>query len=222
MADIIKRFFGQTPKAPSVQDAMAYISATLEMLEKKVTYLEKKQDACTTEATALLAKNQKAKALLCIKRRRMYAASLKQLENAQTNLEFEKFALENAQVVGEILKAIELGTATLKALNDGLGDAETIMEEAQEQRDIANETFELMSEFTPACLDGYDSDELLADFKAEIEQDNVVMQQDVSNLVQHDLSEMFPTPPRNVNQQESKQTETEDAFAQLNEWAQAN
>jgi charged multivesicular body protein 4 len=70
--------------------------------------------------TIYLSLSKKKGALMCLKRKKTYEAQLDKLSGARMNIESQMMALENAQVTGEVVKAMKTGASTMKTLNQGM------------------------------------------------------------------------------------------------------
>lgn len=147
--------FGQKKKAPK-KDPAAQLSAN----DKAVWELKKQRDRLKKYreklelvrqreievAKACLAKGQKKRALLALKKKKTQEKMLQKAEGQMLNLEEMISSVEFAAMQKQIFEALESGKNTLEELNNeiSLEEVEALMEESEEAIARRNEISEAM------------------------------------------------------------------------------
>lgn len=135
--------------------------STLEMLEKKEKHLESKIQTEILTAKQYAVAN-KSMALMALKRKRMYEQQREHTRGARFNLETQLMAIENANVNMETLKAMKVGSTTMRNLHGEMtvDKVDSTMDDIREQMDLASEINAAIS--TPLAMDygALDEDEL--------------------------------------------------------------
>ncbi|CAN8000737.1 unnamed protein product [Ixodes pacificus] len=153
-------------KAPSPGEAIQRLREIEEMLNKKQDFLESKVKLELDQAKKHGTKNKRA-ALAALKRKRRYEKQLAQIDGTLTTIEFQREALENANTNTEVLKIMGLAAKALKNAHENMDvdKVHDLMDEVQEQQEIANEISEAIS--NPVGF-GTDVDEAAAASKAKV------------------------------------------------------
>jgi len=177
---LLGKMFGGKKKdaADDPQTAIQRLRETEEMLNKKSEFLEKKINEELLTAKKHGTKNKRA-AIQALKRKKRYEKNLGQIDGTLSTIELQREALENASTNTEVLKAMHTASKSLKAAHNDL-DVDKIadlMDDIQEQQDIANEISEAISNPVGFGAD-VDEDELLAELD-ELEQEELDL-----NLIQ--------------------------------------
>ncbi|XP_063933820.1 charged multivesicular body protein 4c-like isoform X2 [Zophobas morio] len=151
--------FSRKKKAPLATESISKIRESMETLQKRQCYLEKKVEMEKEVAKKNATKNKKA-AIMALKRKKQYEQQIERLLGAQMTLESQLMAIEGANVNLEALKAMQQGSRTMKTITQGmtLNEVDDTMEDIQEQMDIVNEVGEALSQ---GLGQQYDEDELL-------------------------------------------------------------
>jgi len=175
--------FGKKKTAPPPKESIAKLRETLDMLEKREQFLQKKIDGQTTEAKKFMAQKNKRAALMCLKRKKTYEGQIEKISGARMTIEQQVMTLEGANVSLEAMNAMKMGAASMKAIHQDINidKVDDTMEEIREQMDIANEINEAIS--SPLGGEMVDEDELLSELE-ELEQESLDEQ----------LLQMNPTP----------------------------
>jgi len=164
--------FGRKKEAPSPRESIAKLKETLDMLEKREQFLQKKMDGQTLEAKKFMAQKNKRAALMCLKRKKTYEQQAEKIAGARMTIEQQVMTLEGANVSLEAMNAMKMGAQSMKAIHsnltlDGVDDT---MESIREQMDIANEINDAISQ--PLGGETFDEDDLLAELD-ELEQQDL-------------------------------------------------
>jgi len=164
--------FGKKKTAPPPKESIAKLRETLDMLEKREQFLQKKCDQQTTEAKKYMAQKNKRAALMCLKRKKTYELQVEKIAGARMTIEQQVMTLEGANVSLEAMNAMKMGASSMKAIHQDINidKVDDTMEEIREQMDIANEINEAIS--TPLGGDMMDEDELLGELE-ELEQESL-------------------------------------------------
>eukprot|EP01119_Soliformovum_irregulare_P011908 TRINITY_DN3045_c0_g1_i1.p1 TRINITY_DN3045_c0_g1~~TRINITY_DN3045_c0_g1_i1.p1 ORF type:complete len:214 (+),score=71.48 TRINITY_DN3045_c0_g1_i1:80-721(+) len=156
--------FGTKKKAaPTTRDSIAKLRETLDMLEKREQFLQKKMDKETAEAKRFLSLNKKREAMECLKRKKFQEGQMSKLSGARMTIEQQVMTLEGASVSLEALTAMQMGAASMKTIhkNMNLDRVDDTMDEIREQMDVANEIADAISQ--PLGGETIDEDDLLAE-----------------------------------------------------------
>jgi len=175
--------FGKKKTAPPPKESISKLRETLDMLEKREQFLQKKIDGQTAEAKKFMQQKNKRAALMCLKRKKTYESQIEKIAGARMTIEQQVMTLEGANVSLEAMNAMKMGAASMKSIHQDINidKVDDTMEEIREQMDIANEINEAIS--TPLGGEVLDEDELLGELE-ELEQESLDEQ----------LLQMNPTP----------------------------
>lgn len=209
MASFMSYFGARRDPKQSARDAIVGLRQQLQMLEKKEEYLQKKIDEEVHKAKANAVTNKPA-AVAALKRKKMNETELDRLAGTRMQLEMQVNTLESANLNAETMAAMKKASDALKVIhgNTTLDKVDEQMAAMQEQRDIANEIAEAISNPVNMGLD-LDEDAL----KAELEE----LEQETLN---ERLSEADHAPvhlPPTATKQKDKQPVLDDEEAQLKE-----
>jgi len=120
-------------------------------IDLRITRLDKQVEEEVEKAKQFLVKNDRNKALQCMKRKKMYEGQVEQLASQRANLENMKFTLENAALNRELVDAQRRGANELSGINAGMdaGKIDDHMAEIQETMDAAKQIGEMLAQ--PMC-----------------------------------------------------------------------
>lgn len=226
---LLNKLFGGKKKdgGEDPQTAIQRLRDTEEMLNKKSEFLEKKIDEELKTAKTHGTKNKRA-ALQALKRKKRYEKQLGQIDGTLSTIELQREALENASTNTEVLKAMHTASKSLKQAHQDL-DVDKIadlMDDIQEQQDIANEISDAISNPVGLGAD-YDEDDLLAELdeleQEELDKHLLEVPGDVTTPIEDDLpsvpSTSVPSSSKKVSPAK-KVVEAEDSeLAELAQWA---
>eukprot|EP01137_Pigoraptor_chileana_P027309 Opistho-2@9759 len=152
--------FGKAKKQPALQtkDSIQKMRETLELLEKREKYLEKKIEGELDVAKKNAAKNKKV-AMMALKRKKAYENQMDKISGARMTIETQVLAIENANVNLEAMKAMEIGSKAMKTIHSGMtvDQVDKTMDDIRDQMDIANEISEAISQ--PVAMGGMEMDD---------------------------------------------------------------
>ncbi|KAI9208186.1 Snf7-domain-containing protein [Polychytrium aggregatum] len=156
--------FGKAKAKPNAKDAIVKLRETLEMLDKRESYLQTRIDNELKLARANASKNKKV-ALMALKKKKVYEGQMEKLSQTKFTIEQQVMTIENANVNLETIKALKTGGDTLKAIHGELNvdKVDNVMDDIREQMDVANEISEAISQ--PTFGQELDEDELNAELE---------------------------------------------------------
>ncbi|KAF8272515.1 vacuolar-sorting protein SNF7 [Lactarius quietus] len=172
MASFMSYFTGRRDTKQSARDAIVALREQLITIEKKEEHLQRQiaQDVATAKANAV---SNKPAATAALRRKKMHEADLEKLAGTRLQLEVQVNTLESANINANTLEVMRKGANALKGIHDGLSmdKVDATMNAINEQRELANEISNLISDPTNAGLD-IDEDALKAELE-ELEQDGL-------------------------------------------------
>eukprot|EP00051_Salpingoeca_urceolata_P026702 m.478274 g.478274 ORF g.478274 m.478274 type:complete len:224 (+) comp21094_c0_seq1:197-868(+) len=178
MSSLFSNMFGTTKKAPPKKDttattaqAIQKIQGTIDLLEKKREFFDKKIQAELIEAKKLGTKN-KSKAMLHLRRKAQYVKQQSQLDGHVQNLEAQKFALENMATTSEMVDAMKY---TKHAMAAGAQDIDKVQDLADDLADQMADVQDLQDALARPVGQPLDEDELLAELE-QMEQEDLEAQ----------------------------------------------
>ncbi|KAK1264610.1 hypothetical protein QJS04_geneDACA016935 [Acorus gramineus] len=123
-----KLFKKSNKKTPSALSSIEKLNESLELLEKKERFLQKKISAEINRAKDYTA-------IQCLKKKKMYEAQVEQLGNFQLRIHDQIIMLEGGKATTETMDALRAGASTMKAINQSLSidNIDKTMEEVTEQ-----------------------------------------------------------------------------------------
>jgi len=168
-------------KEPTPQEALQVMKDTLDMVEKREEFLQKKSNRQVEEAKKSLHEKNKKGALICMKRKKHYDQEIEKLANTKVNLETQIMAIEGATVSKEAMLAMQKGAEAMKAITNSMkiDDVENFMDDINEQYELANQLSSLIA--TPIG-EPIDDDELLTEL------DELVAEEELEKEVEREVS----------------------------------
>jgi len=109
---------GSGPSGPGPRSdphsALHKLDETIELTQKRVELLEKKQEQEQEKAKAYLAKGNKKAAMLCLQQKKMYEQEVERMQNVILNMMKQKQELEGMSHTQEVVSAQKLATDAQK------------------------------------------------------------------------------------------------------------
>ncbi|XP_013775871.1 charged multivesicular body protein 4b-like [Limulus polyphemus] len=218
---LITKLFGggkSKQKTPTPAEAIQRLRAIEDMLIKKQDYLEKKVQQELQTAKKNGTKNKRI-ALQALKRKKRFEKQLTQIDGTLTTIEFQREALENANTNTEVLKVMGVAAKALKNTHEmDIDDVQNLMDEVQEQQEVANEISDAISNPVGFGHD-IDDDDLLQELE-DLEQEEV--DQQLLNVAEPSM-EKLPNPPQAEPSRPRKakvhHEEDDDDIKELAAWA---
>ncbi|CAL8084868.1 unnamed protein product [Calicophoron daubneyi] len=162
-----KKFFG-TKKSPATdtKEAVKQLRETRDLLQKKSDYLEKKIEEELATAKRYGMKNKKM-ALKALARKKGFENQLQKIDNTLAIIDNQIDSIDNAGMNLEVFKVLKTTAGTMKTVhkNMKLDDIHDTMDDIMEQRDIAQEISDAISNPSAFGLE-QDEDELLAELES--------------------------------------------------------
>nr|CAB3488918.1 unnamed protein product [Digitaria exilis] len=171
--------------ASSAIPTLDRLHETLEMLEKKERFLQKKCSAEIEKAKDYTKLKNKNAAIQCLKKKKLYETQIEQISNFQLRVHDQIIMLESAKATTDTVDAMRSGSSAVKAIQQSLNidDIENAIDEANEQTENMRQIQEALATPVGASAD-FDEDEL----EAELE-----------DLEEQELDEEFPEPPPRIS-----------------------
>ncbi|KAG0230031.1 ESCRT-III subunit protein snf7 [Actinomortierella wolfii] len=168
----MKLFSGLGRAKPTPKDSIVQLRETLQMLEKRETFLQAKVDNELKIAKANATKNRRA-ALMALKRKKQFETQIEKISGSRLTIETQVMAIESANVNLETMKAMRAGAEAMKGIHRDMdiNKVDSIMEEIREQMDLAEEVSNAISEPGAFGID-LDEDELTKELE-ELEQEEL-------------------------------------------------
>lgn len=170
----MKKLFGKKKETP--QDSIAKLRETLETLDKRDQFLDKKIQQQLEEAKKYNAAGNKKMAIAALKRKKMLTDQQAKIMGAREKIELQLNAIESAKMDMEILNTLESGTKTMKEMHKGIdiNKVDEIIDNMNDQIDISNEISNAMSQPVGEVFDEEDllkelEDEELKDLEKDID-----------------------------------------------------
>ncbi|TVU50650.1 hypothetical protein EJB05_02029, partial [Eragrostis curvula] len=152
--------------ASSALPTLDRLHETLEMLEKKERFLQKKSSAEIEKAKDYTKAKNKNAAIQCLKKKKLYETQIEQLSNFQLRVHDQIIMLENAKATTDTVDALHSGSSAVKAIQHSLNidDIENAIDEANEQTENMKQIQEALA--TPVGVSAdFDEDELEAELE---------------------------------------------------------
>jgi len=172
--------------ASSAIPTLDRLHETLEMLEKKECFLQKKCSAEIEKAKDYTKSKNKNAAIQCLKKKKLYETQIEQLSNFQLRVHDQIIMLESAKATTDTVDALRSGSSAVKAIQQSLyiDDIENAIDAANEQTENMRQIQEALATPVGASAD-FDEDEL----EAELE-----------DLEEEELEEEeLPAPPARIS-----------------------
>ncbi|OAD73365.1 hypothetical protein PHYBLDRAFT_21078 [Phycomyces blakesleeanus NRRL 1555(-)] len=165
-------FFGKAKAKTTAKDAIYKLRETLDMLEKRQTFLESKADNELKIAKANATKNRRV-ALMALKKKKVFDGNIEKINGARMTIETQMMAIENANVNLETMGAMRSGAEAMKNIHGSMdiNKVDATMDDIRDQMDIADEISVAISR--PVGIgEDLDEDELLNELE-ELEQEEL-------------------------------------------------
>lgn len=146
-----------------VAQSMENLDNTIELLEKREQVLEKKIEAEVARAKEFLGKNNKAMAMQCMKRKKMYEDQILKLQAQKDNMETMRFTLQEQAMNREVLEAQRRAGQQLNQLNAGM-NADRVEDDMDDIRDAMDQANDVTNALTQSLDQNVvDEDDLMAE-----------------------------------------------------------
>ena len=142
---------------------------TVETFEKRIAHLEQKIKNEVKLAKIKIKNNNKQKALLNLKKKKMYQKQIENLTAQMFNLEQQSIVLEGSILNNQVFDTMNTSKNTLKRVNRNVNvdTVEDLMDNLNTQMSEVEEVNQVLSQ--PIDNDDYDEDELLKELESDSE-----------------------------------------------------
>ena len=142
---------------------------TVETLEKRIAHLEQKIKNEVKLAKIKIKNNNKQKALLNLKKKKMYQKQIENLTAQMFNLEQQSIVLEGSILNNQVFDTMNTSKNTLKRVNRNVNvdTVEDLIDNLNTQMSEVDEVNQVLSQ--PIDNDEYDEDELLKELESDSE-----------------------------------------------------
>lgn len=205
MSGFMSYFTGRKDTKGGARDAIVMLRQQVQMLEKKEDHLQRKIEEELKKARANSVSN-KAVATAALRRKKAHETELVKLSDTRLQLEMQVNTLESANLNAETMAAMKRGADALKAIHGNLtmNKVDATMESINEQRELANEISEAISNPMGHGIE-MDEDELKEEL-AELEREEL----DERLMGAERVPVHSPAGKTSVSEQPHRRTEEED------------
>ncbi|KAJ6249732.1 charged multivesicular body protein 4c [Anaeramoeba flamelloides] len=202
----------------TTKNSIIQLRETLNMLEKRENYLEKKIETELQHAKKNATKNRRS-AIMALKRKKNYEQQIAKASNTRFSIEKQISMLEGASMNFEIMKSMKQGAQAMKNIQNEMSieQVEDVMDEIQESFQIAEEISEAISQ---PFGDEFDEDELEEELN---ELEELGLDEQLTQINQEEVK--LPNVPKtnlvSNNTQEEEEPEEESEDEELRKLAQS-
>merc|ERR1711907_617892 len=200
---------------PNQQNAIAKIRDTLETVGKREAHLDRKIQTEIQNAKAANSKGDKAKALACIKRKKLYDQQMDTLRAQVRTLETQLMSLEQMHINKEILDANRAAANDMKRGVQEMGGIDQIENTMDAVEDGLQDAQEVNAALGRTVGDSFehDDDDLLAELEALEMEDLTSQVTEVKGPTMPDAPVSFPSA--GTTDVSATQTEEDKELAEL-------
>eukprot|EP00244_Chara_vulgaris_P011423 TRINITY_DN5657_c0_g3_i1.p1 TRINITY_DN5657_c0_g3~~TRINITY_DN5657_c0_g3_i1.p1 ORF type:complete len:236 (+),score=58.46 TRINITY_DN5657_c0_g3_i1:290-997(+) len=158
---IFQRLFGKPKEEQSALPTLEKLKETLEMLEKKEGFMQKKIGMEIERAKEFTRAKNKRAAIQCLKRKKMYEVQVDNLANHQLRIHDQMILLESAKATTEVVDALRSGASAMKTIQKAtnIDSVDKILDDINEQTETMKQIQQTLGE--PVGASEFDEDELL-------------------------------------------------------------
>jgi len=169
----MSRLFGRKKKE-NPQDTIARLRESLETLDKREQFLEKKIQQQLAEAKRYNAAGNKRMAVAALKRKKMLMDQQQKIAGAREKIEIQMNAIESAKMDMEIIDSLQVGTKTMQEMHRGMTaeKVDKVMDDMSDQMAVSQEISDALGQQIGEPID---EDELLDELN-EIEEEDITDQ----------------------------------------------
>lgn len=159
----MKKLFG---KKNNPQDTIAKLRESLETLDKREQFLDKKIQIQLADAKRYNTAGNKRMAIAALKRKKLLTDQQTKIIGAREKIELQLNAIESAKMDMEIIDNLQLGTNTIKEMHKGMNvdKIDKVMDDMNDQLEVSSEIANAMSQ---PIGEVYDDDELLQELEED-------------------------------------------------------
>jgi charged multivesicular body protein 4A/B len=182
--------FGRKKKAPPPKASVQKLRETVDLLDKRAAYIQKKMDAEVAQAKDHMAKKNKRAALACLKRKKTYEAQLEKVWAQRHTVETQMMTLEDSVATVDTLSAMKTGSAAMKSIHKKtkIDDVDNLMDDIADQQDQADEISQALTQSIGGeFIDEDDLEAELGDLMDEAAQEELMGLDSAPSVASHDL-----------------------------------
>ena len=167
------KLFGKKKKE-NPQETIARLRESLETLDKREQFLEKKIQQQLADAKRYNAQGNKRMAVAALKRKKMLVQQQQQIAGAREKIEIQMNAIESAKMNMEILDTLQVGSRTMQEMHRGMTaeKVDKVMDDISDQMAVSQEISDALSQ---QIGEPVDEDELLDELN-ELEEEDITDQ----------------------------------------------
>lgn len=160
----MKRLFGKKKENP--QDTIAKLRESLETLDKREQFLDKKIQQQLADAKRYNAAGNKKMAVAALKRKKLLTDQQTKIMGAREKIELQLNAIESAKMDMEIIDNLQLGTKTMKEMHKGMdvNKVDEVIDNMNDQLEVSNEIANAMVQ---PVGEVYDDEDLLRELEED-------------------------------------------------------
>ncbi|XP_061164507.1 charged multivesicular body protein 4b-like [Saccostrea echinata] len=183
------RFWGKESENVSTEQAIQKLRDLEDLLNKKSVYLEENIQQETEKARSAGFKNKRV-ALKALKKKKNFEKQLTEVDNTLSTIELQREDLENVGTTSTVLQVMKTAKEALQKANLKLDvdKIQNLMEDIEEQRELAREAQEALS----MRIGPDDDDELEEELRQMMEEE------EVDDLTK-ELMKLGPVPVKSVD-----------------------
>jgi len=169
----MSRLFGRKKKE-NPQDTIARLRESLETLDKREQFLDKKIQQQLAEAKRYNAAGNKRMAVAALKRKKMLMDQQQKIAGAREKIEIQMNAIESAKMDMEIIDSLQVGTKTMAEMHKGMTaeKVDKVMDDMSDQMAVSQEISDALGQQIGEPID---EDELLEELD-ELEEEDITDQ----------------------------------------------
>jgi len=167
------KLFGRKKKE-TPQDTIARLRESLETLDKREQFLDKKIQQQLAEAKKYNAQGNKRMAVAALKRKKMLMEQQAKIAGAREKIELQMNAIESAKMDMEMMETLQAGTKQMAEMHKGMTveKVDKVMDDMEDQMDVNREIGDALSR---QMGDVIDEDELLGELD-DLEEEDIAAQ----------------------------------------------
>lgn len=167
------KLFGRKKKE-NPQETIARLRESLETLDKREEFLEKKIQQQLAEAKRYNAAGNKRMAVAALKRKKMLVDQQQKIAGAREKIELQMNAIEGAKMNMEIIDTLQTGAKTMSEMHRGMTaeKVDKVMDDINDQMAVSQEISDALGQ---TIGEPVDEDELLEELD-ELEEEDITDQ----------------------------------------------
>jgi charged multivesicular body protein 4 len=167
------KIFGKKKKE-NPQETLARLRESMDTLDKREEFLEKKIQAQLAEAKRYNSAGNKRMAVAALKRKKMLTEQQQKIAGAREKIELQMNAIEGAKMNMEIIDTLQAGAKTMSSMHRGMTaeKVDKVMDDISDQMMVSQEISDALGQQIGEPID---EDELLEELD-ELEEEDITDQ----------------------------------------------